>query len=161
MFHSTNLQQLMHITWQIISLETTQTPFRTLRPSPRLWKAIILLIPPQEICPPANVNSISSTLEKSTNFILLVHKARSPSVNTVANEVGLYLPSQHKVPTPLSSSLLVQNDNPLLHTVYSSSQPQLPPLVASNSTWLHAEQLALWLVKWLAIQQPASAYWNM
>lgn len=53
--------------------------------------------------------------------------------------------------------LLAHNVKPL-HIAYSSSPPLPSPLVASNSTLLHGEKLALCLGKWLAIQQLASAY---
>lgn len=60
--------------------------------------------------------------------------------------------------SPHHSPLLLAHKVKPLHIVYSSSPPLLSSLVASNSTLLHAEQLALYLVKRLAIQQLASAY---
>ena len=165
MFQSTDLQQSKHVTWQNFSGDHSvwlhSENYALLKGCRKL--SFFSSHRRKESDPQQMLTQslVFSTLEKSTHFSLLVHKARSPFVNTVANEAGLHLPSQqHKLPHHFSF-LLAHNDKPLLHIVCSSSQPQLPPLVASNSTWLHTEQLTLQLVKWSAIQQLASAYWNM
>lgn len=67
----------------------------------------------------------------------------------------------NNINSPHHSCLLLANNVKPLHIVSSSSPSLLSPLVASNSSLMHAEQLALCLVKQLAIQQLASAYWNM
>lgn len=90
-----------------------------------------------------------STLGKSINFTPFVHKARNSSPNTVAKLVPTYPPNNTN--SPHHSCLSLAHNVKPLHIVYSSSPPLLSPLVASNSTLMHANSWHYaWLNSWLS-----------